>query len=460
MFQSGVPLWDTFLCIMKRSGSISNQDVLFFAGEIVFRPFDDGWLVVSVQSANWIVINTAIQKSMLESLIRGATIGEVMSLAKSEADTVQLKKLIAALYARDFARTDRAPEKTFLEGYRQLNCYLTNACNLRCSHCFMRSGLPLTNELPVSEWLRILQEFRSEGGESVTFSGGEPLMNHHFAKILEFASEIGLRTTVLSNGILWKESTINKLADYINEVQISIDGVDEASNAIIRGKGHFERVVDTVIQFANKGVRTSVATTFTFDNLQDDTAIRYKDFVNNIRCNCSSPVFFKLSKKVLAGRQTNYSKEEDKAFYNQIVAIEHEVDPGALFNNFIEGHTPNLVEKNCGFGGISIAADGEVYFCNRISEVESYGNIRDNSLASFMRIGHDLHKQTAVDEITPCKDCHLRYICCGGCRIDDCNFQGKLKHFNGNISQTTCTEEHKLKLEQKMIDSFNYIYKF
>ena len=101
---------------MKHSGSISGQDVLFFAGDIVFRPFDDKWLVVSVQSANWIVINTAIQKSMLESLIRGVTIGEVMALTKSEADTAQLKKLIAALYARDFARTDRAPEVSVLEG--------------------------------------------------------------------------------------------------------------------------------------------------------------------------------------------------------------------------------------------------------------------------------------------------------------------------------------------------------
>lgn len=445
---------------MKHSGSISSQDVLHFAGDIVFRPFNNGWLVVSVQSANWIVINTYIQKKILESLIRGATIGEVLSMTRSDSDVTQLKQLLAAIYARDFARTDQTPKLSFLEGFRQLNCYLTNACNLQCAHCFMRSGLPLKNELPVSEWLRILQEFHAEGGESVTFSGGEPLMNRNFAQILKYASDIGLNTTVLSNGVLWKETTINELAEYINEVQISIDGVDEASNAAIRGEGHFERVVNTVIQFANKGVRTSVATTFTFANLQDDTNIKYKKFVENIKRNCTSPVFFKLSKKVLAGRHTHYSEDENKSFYNRIVAIEHEVDPGALFNNFIEGHTPNLVEKNCGFGGISIAANGEVYFCNRISEVESYGNIRGNSLASFMKLGHDLHKQTSVDVLKPCKDCDLRYICCGGCRIDDCNFHGKLKNHYGDLRQITCTDENRRKLEQKMIDAFNFFYQF
>ena len=126
----------------------------------------------------------------------------------------------------------------------------------------------------------------------------------------------------------------------------------------------------------------------------------------------------------------------------------------------MEGHTPNLVERNCGFGGISIGADGEVYFCNRISEVESYGNIRGHSLKPFMEQGHKLHLQTSADHLSPCATCHLRYICCGGCRIDDSNFQGKLKNHVGPLRQVKCNDESIAALEQKMIDGFMFYYKF
>ena len=62
---------------------------------------------------------------------------------------------------------------------------------------------------------------------------------------------------------------IELLAPYIKEIQISLDGVDEQSNAMVRGNGYFNKTLDSVILFANQGVRTSVATTFTFQNLQE-----------------------------------------------------------------------------------------------------------------------------------------------------------------------------------------------
>ena len=285
-------------------------------------------------------------------------------------------------------------------------------------------------------------------------------MNQDFDEILIHASALGLETTILSNGVLWTEERIHHLAPYISQIQISIDGFNETSNAIIRGKGHFSRIVHNVILFANTGVRTSVATTFTFQNLQQDAAERYQQMVTHIKSQCQHPVFFKLSKKVLQGRNTHYTEAQNELFFQQIQEIERVISPDAQYNNFMEGHTPNLVERNCGFGGISIGADGEVYYCNRISEVESYGNIKGQSLKPFMQQGHQLHLQTSVDNLSPCNTCHLRYICCGGCRIDECNFQGKLQSHLGPLFQVKCNAQAISRLERKMIDSFLYYYTF
>lgn len=445
---------------MKQSGSVNSNDRFFFADEIVFRPCKEGFLVVSVPTANWLVLRSEFQKRLLLQLIDGLTIGDVYTSLNTPDEQRQFSQLMAAITARDFARTDYAPVPQYLEGYRMLNIYLTNACNLRCDHCFMRSGKPLENELPKSEWLRIISEFRANDGQNVTFSGGEPLMNRDFDDILIHASSLQLETTVLSNGILWTEERISKLSPHISQIQISIDGFDESSNAIVRGAGHFDRIVRNVIAFSNNGVRTSVATTFTFQNLQDDAAARYADFVSSVKSQCNHPVFFKLSKKVLQGRNTHYSEEQNREFFRRIMEIEQAIDPNARFNNFMEGHTPNLVERNCGFGGISIGADGEVYYCNRISEVESYGNIKGQPIKPFMQQGHQLHLQTSSDHLSPCATCHLRYICCGGCRIDDCNFQGKLKNHVGPFHQVKCNDETIAALEQKMVDGFLFYYKF
>ena len=441
-------------------GSISSTDVLCFGSRIVFRKCDEGWLAISVDTANWIVLFSDFQRLLLERLISGKSVGEMKDLLDSESKILELKRLLASIFARDFAEVGSAPVLVRLESSRMLNCYLTNACNLRCKHCFMRSGNKLTGELTTAQWQTVLSDFRSAGGESVTFTGGEPLMNKGFEEIVRFAHSLGLKVTVLTNGLLWTDRMIQNLAPYISEVQISIDGVDEESNAAIRGKGHFDRVVKTVIAFANSGCRTSVATTFTFDNISDGTKDLYKRMVDEIKSRCSNPVFFKLSKKILSGRETEYSESENRLFFEKISEIERYVDPNAQFSNFMEGHTPNLVADNCGFGGLSIGADGEAYFCNRISEVQSYGNVKTVPVGDLLKIGYQIHCDTGVDNVVPCKDCYLRYICGGGCRIDDFNFNGKLKGFEADLAQTACSEDSKLRLERKMIDSFIYKYNF
>lgn len=444
---------------MKHSKTLNSTDRFFFPEDVTFRSCKEGWLVVAVSTANWLVV-TDFQKRIMESLLTGKTIEDVFPLITDIDKQKEFQRLLAAITAREFGNTNATPSPIPTNVSQQINCYLTNACNLSCDHCFMHSGKPLANELPKEEWLRILTDFRRHGGLNVTFTGGEPLMNRDFETILIHSHQQGLTTTILSNGILWTEKSINKLSPYISEIQISIDGFDEQSNSKVRGAGHFDKIVANVIRFANAGIRTSVATTFTFRNLQKDAASKYHQMVEVIKEQCKYPVFFKLSKKILQGRNTNYTEEENRSFYNRVMEIERAVNPNAQYSNFIEGHAPNSIARNCGFGGISIGADGEVYYCNRLSEVESYGNIKGKSIRPFIEQGKRLNDITSVDNLHPCQTCHLRYVCCGGCRIEDCNFNGKLNGHQGPMLQTKCSQEFILQLERKMIDSYLYYYQF
>lgn len=443
---------------MKERKSLYSTDVLHFPPKLVYRQCTEGWLVVSPETANWMVLESDDQRDLLERLVEGETIGDVYIEADLKGVEPVYKRLLAAISARRFADVDGMPAISVTQDFDTLNIYLTNACNLRCSHCFVKAGKAFANELSENEWYDVLENFYSLGGKVVTITGGEPTLRHDFASIVRKASTIGLDVTILTNGILWNDKMIATLAPYISEIQISLDGVDEKMNARIRGEGFFEKIRNTIIAFANAGVHTSVSTTFTLETMDANTSYKYQNLIASIKEQCNAPVHFKLSTKILPGRDISYTEEQNDRYLSEVNRIQGMVNVVNTFDYFMENHSPNTIIKNCGFGGLSIRADGEVFFCNRILDLDSCGNIRNHSLKYFLQQGKLVYEKTDVNHMNPCKNCYLKYLCGGGCRIDDCNFKGKFNDSCGEIRNMTCTPEKKQRLLRKMIDS--YMYKF
>lgn len=440
----------------KKSGSYQVGDIICFSGSIELIPYEDITLALSVDTGNWIVLYNDSQLRYFKRLLSRATVGEVYAEASQEDGLPDLKRVLSSIYARTLGQVGHSPVPKVVNAFKYLNVYLTNACNLHCVHCFMNAGTKLANELSIEKWKTVLWDFSQAGGEFVTFTGGEPTMYGGFEEVVTFAHHLGLNVTVLSNGLLWTEKQILRMKPYIDEIQFSIDGVTEQENAKVRGKNHFQKVVDTVCCFALADVRTSVATTFTWENLS--TADEYKRFVDSIKERVGDRVFFKLTKKILPGRGRVFSDEENRRYYEQIDAIERYVDSTAGYANFIEGHEPNVMIRNCGFGGLSISSNGNVYFCNRIHEVDCFGNVNHDKVADVLEKGKQVLNDTAVENVSPCKECHLRYICGGDCRIDYFNFKGHLKGWEKEYVQTRCTDEFKTRLMKKMVDSFTFYY--
>lgn len=446
---------------VRKTTEISSDSRFYFPKEIITKEINGGrYLCVSEKTANWIVINNNIQKEMLYDLIRGKTIHEVSDAFPDDVEHL-LSQLLSCIIARKFASLNEEGITVEKEDNSiSLNIYLTQACNLRCKHCFMLSGVKLDNELGAEQWKEILRDFKSIGGENVTFTGGEPLMNPAFEDIVKYASSIGLSVTILTNGLLWTDKLIDSLYGHVNQIQISLDGINEQTNASVRGKGVFNKVVENIIKIANRGYRTSVATTFTLENLTAETRFLYAELVSMIKQKSKTPIFFKITKKMIDGRNTHYTKEDAEKYYDEVIKIEKNVEEHAREQNFMEGHQPNFVDSNCGMGGLSISADGKAYYCNRISEVDCYGSVLDMPLSHFIEIGKEISKRTGVDNIEPCKRCYLRYICGGGCRIDDFNFKGRTKQLGQEIRRIEAMDECMSRIEKKMVDGFDFMYDF
>jgi sulfatase maturation enzyme AslB (radical SAM superfamily) len=52
----------------------------------------------------------------------------------------------------------------------------TNACNLKCKHCYQSAGLRTADELTTEEKFKAVEELAKAGVVSIAFSGGEPLL--------------------------------------------------------------------------------------------------------------------------------------------------------------------------------------------------------------------------------------------------------------------------------------------
>ena len=101
----------------------------------------------------------------------------------------------------------------------------TNKCNMYCEHCYRDSGkedlsLQLKKET-------LLEEIAKAGFKIMIFSGGEPLIRKDIFELINYASKLGLRPVLGSNGSLITPEVAKKLKESgLKAAGISLDSLD------------------------------------------------------------------------------------------------------------------------------------------------------------------------------------------------------------------------------------------
>lgn len=447
---------------IKRSASILASDRFFFPPSLTSILVDGRVVYLSPTTGNWLVVEPKDQP-LLDRLVAGEKIGTLAASLGAPDDLARLKRLLAQITARQFALTDRVPVPSRDLSVKGAYFYLTNACNLRCSHCYMYSGKAEARELSANEWIKVLDEFVAAGGTSITFSGGEVLAKRGWLRVLEHAHQAGVSATVLTNGTLWDADLVASAAPFIAEVQVSLDGPTEATNARTRGAGAFQKAIRTAQLFSAAGVRTSIAMTPTPETL-DIFEQGFKEFFEEEIAGTGINV--RISHKLLPGRTVSAPAGQEKIRYQETAQkLADRIYPSSRIRSFSLEHRPNELHLNCGYGGASISSTGDVYPCNRIGDVRSVGNVRNQDLKGLFPLLAQAEQATNVDEIAPCKWCDLRYICGGGCRIDDYYLQSSGSESvsfrdaaatHGSVRKDICPEEYRQSLLKLMVELTEY----
>ncbi len=434
---------------------LTENTILDLPQNLFYNRINNYLLVISQNTANWIGLFNNEQEKIFGLLCENNTLGQVSELSNSEED---FNFVISQIIDRNFISTQTVKfNKPQNEG---LYIYLTNDCNLACTHCYMYSGKPKINELDKEEWFKIITNAKENGISAITFTGGEVLQYRDWFEIIKFAKEKNMSVTLLTNGVLWDKAKIEKSKSYIDEIQISLDGTDEELNSIVRGKGNFHRALDNVKLFVKAGVKTVIATTPTLDNVKkiEKTYISFaRTLIDEMQ---SENLYFKMAQKLITGRKVQALIKDKAKEYSAITRkLAHTLYPNAEIRNFINNIEVGTGLQNCGYGGLSISSDGKFFLCNRIEDIEPLATNKDN-FKTIMEKANYYYRWSSVDNVMPCMSCEIKYICGGGCRIDEYHFAGKQSKIKETqpLIKIDCPTEYKNSIYEKMINSIKYTY--
>lgn len=112
---------------------------------------------------------------------------------------------------------------------KKVNVQITGKCNLKCQYCFYANEMTALNDLKTGQWQTIFSKLGELGVMDVCLTGGEPFTRPDLFELIDGIISNRMRYSLLSNGTLIDEKTIEKFSSgkrrlRLDYLQVSIDG--------------------------------------------------------------------------------------------------------------------------------------------------------------------------------------------------------------------------------------------
>ena len=319
----------------------------------------------------------------------------------------------------------RNPEKfkEYEEGFAEylmsssfsIQWHITQACDLNCKHCYDRTD---RSPMPFDRAAGILDELyefcdKMHVNGQIVFTGGNPLLYPDFLRLYKAAVERGFLVAILGNPA--PRRTLEKIINIQKPhfFQVSLEGLPD-HNDDIRGKGHFNRILNFMDILKELDIYSMVMLTLTKDNV--DQVIPLANLLNG---KADSFFFNRLS---MVGQGANLmlpSKEKYELLLRDYMK-EAENSPimglkDNLFNILKHQEDSPLFSGCTGYGCgaafnfLAVLSDGEVHACRKFPS--PIGNIFEKSL---VEIYNSNIAEKYRDGCSSCQSCSIRPVC-GGC---------------------------------------------
>ncbi|MEQ8200869.1 MAG: putative heme d1 biosynthesis radical SAM protein NirJ2 [Syntrophomonadaceae bacterium] len=308
----------------------------------------------------------------------------------------------------------------------------TNQCNMLCDHCYRDAGVRSEDELSTAQARKLIEEIKKAGFQIMIFSGGEPLMRPDIYELASFATGLGLRAVMGTNGSLIAAGVARKIKEAgFMAAGVSLDSLDPGKNNNFRKLDNaYQLTVEGMRNLKEAGVPFQIHTTVMDWNVGELEAIT--DFAIEIGA-MAHHVFF----LVPTGRAVNIEDEALRVVeYEKTLArlmekqrtVPIEIKPTCA-PQFIrvadKKGIPLRFSKGC-LAGISyciISPTGDVQPCAYLDM--RLGNVKDQPFDVIWRENETLQRLRTMDYQGKCGICDFKERC-GGCRA-------RANYYNGDF---------------------------
>jgi radical S-adenosyl methionine domain-containing protein 2 len=226
-----------------------------------------------------------------------------------------------------------------------VNLHVLAACNYHCGFCYAGFVTAQRQLLPQEELHEILRQISSlpayghGSARKVTFAGGEPLLSRTIVEDIALARQLGLVTSLVTNGALLTEALIHLLTPALDWLTLSIDSASlDTSLRIGRAAGGVAQTAAEHLAKIHKaqrcGIRVKINTVVNRANVSEN----FEGFIRNAR-----PHRWKMI------QATRIEQENSQTFDQWSISADQ-------FRDFVSRHAP-------------LAEDGIVMVPERQSDV-------------------------------------------------------------------------------------------
>ena len=304
---------------------------------------------------------------------------------------------------------------------------VTLRCNAKCEHCGSScGGIIPKDEISAEQLKKTLLEIHEKYGAPnvfLTVTGGEPLMRKDLFDIMKYATSLGFRWGMTTNGMLIDEEVIEKMRDTnFESISISLDGLQETHESFRKVPGSFKKIMKAIKLLQNletlKSLQiTTVANKKNLHELEDIYKLLLDIGIKEWRVMCVDPIGrasdnddILLDKE---GLLYLYKFIREKRLENKMVVDDdcsHYL--GLKYENILRNH--GFV---CGAGIFiaSILSNGDICVCPNVRRKELVqGNINKDSFVDVWENRYQDFRKNRLTVNSKCKKCKSFKYCRGG----------------------------------------------
>lgn len=311
-------------------------------------------------------------------------------------------------------------DSIFLHSPKYLTLCLTHKCLRRCIYCYAEAEYSndIENDaISIQMIYKIINEAFDMAIGGVLLTGGEPMMYPHAYNIIDYLSNHGIYTQIITKHLLNEESLRNINTNSL-DLCLSVDSNDsKLANWLTGSNTYFDDILENIKILERIGIPYKASIVITRKN--EATILDVVRFLLDKGAKCVFTNHYACEDSTKAVKQLMLNNEEKRIFDEKWIACIHEYGLDDLV--FHKAHPADTVKdlehtKCSGLTNkVTINYNGAYILCDRLADINlGFSNVYEQSMLDHWNsnvLQSLRYPEKGLYKATICNDCNKFDTC-------------------------------------------------